>query len=241
MQIKKLNKYAKIMKISIVIAAIIPAGIAYSFSAASKRTAGMDKKTGCVVSAEADSNADVQVVSLEDKEQAGQDVIQQQSGQQVMESGSNIAVTAKADMYVYVCGCVQNPGVYGLNDKSRVYQAVDMAGGMTTGADKDYLNMAEFLKDGQKIYVPSESENLSGAVGSGADSGISEPKDQKVNINTAGKEQLMTLTGIGESRAQDIISYRNTNGVFKALEDIMNVPGIKEAAFAKIKEQITIK
>ena len=96
------------------------------------------------------------------------------------------------------------------------------------------LNQAEKLSDGQKIYVPtiSESEESDNA------SGIS--ADGKVNINRATAEELMTLPGIGESKANDIISYRETNGSFAKIEDIMNIPGIKDGVFNKISGSITV-
>lgn len=133
-----------------------------------------------------------------------------------------------AVVYVHVCGAVRHPGVYELPAGSRIYEAVEMAGGFRKKADAAGLNQAELLEDGMQIYVPVKGE--------------SETKDEpaKVNINTASKEELMTLTGIGEAKAEAIIQYRDKHGKFKKIEEIMNISGIKEGMFAKIESDITV-
>lgn len=137
--------------------------------------------------------------------------------------------------YVHICGEVKNPGVYQVPEGSRIFQAVEQAGGFTDEAASRYLNLAELTEDGMKICVPSEEEAEEGGF-----SLLGEEPPGKVNINTAGPEELMTLTGIGEARAADIIRYREENGGFRTVEDIMKVPGIKEGAFEKIKDQISV-
>ncbi len=155
------------------------------------------------------------------------------------------APSAKASYFVHVCGQVNEPGVYELEPGSRIYQAVEMAGGFAPEAAVWYLNLAQEITDGMKIQVPTEEEaadwTQSGppAMAQGQD-GESIPDGGKVNLNTAGREQLMTLTGIGESRADDIIRYREEHGPFERIEDIMNVSGIKDGAFQKIKDSITV-
>ena len=134
-------------------------------------------------------------------------------------------------IYVYVCGQVNNPGVVCLPVDARVYQAIEAAGGLTNEASEGLINHAELLSDGQMVYVPMEGEDYTIAVSEA---------DQKVNINIASKDALMTLPGIGESRAQDIIDYRESVGGFQTIEDIMQVSGIKEAAFDKIKDYIKV-
>ena len=156
-------------------------------------------------------------------------------------------------IYVHVCGQVVSPGVYQLLKGSRVYEAVAMAGGCTEQGAPDCLNMAQELTDGMKIQVPDQEtarrileEQASGTgvinpSGTGPDSpGTSGEGEALVNINTASREQLTTLPGIGESRAEDIIRYREEYGDFQKIEDIMKVSGIKEAAFQKIKDRITV-
>ena len=141
--------------------------------------------------------------------------------------------------YVHVCGAVNSPGVYELMPDSRLYEAIQMAGGLTGDAAGEALNQAERIEDGARIYVPTKDE---------AGDGITEPvdvagniaDDGKININTAAKEQLMTLTGIGEAKAASIIRYREEHGGFQKIEDLMEVEGIKEGVFQKVKDQIKI-
>ena len=154
--------------------------------------------------------------------------------------------------YVYVCGAVNAPGVYELPTGSRVYEAIAMAGGMTGEADGRSLNQAAQVADGQQItvYTKEEAEKLpkngSGAgtaeqsAGSGEDLSAGGTGKAKVNINTAGREELMTLHGIGAARADAILAYREKHGIFSRIEDIMNVEGIKEKAFAKIRDDIVV-
>lgn len=153
--------------------------------------------------------------------------------------------------FVHICGAVEKPGVYGLPKGSRIYQAVEMAGGFLAGADERYVNLAALVSDGMHVTIYTEEEaetaprtvSAQDGAGAGTDRPAragSGPEPSKIDINTAGKEELMTLKGIGETRAQAIITYREGHGPFQRIEDIMLVPGIKEGAFQKIKEEITI-
>ncbi len=139
---------------------------------------------------------------------------------------------------VYVCGAVVNSGVYTLNSDLRIIDAVEAAGGLSDDADCEKVNLAAHLSDSTRIYIPHQADNFQLEDQLEFDGASS--NQSKININTAGKEELMKLAGIGESRALDIISYRKENGPFKSCKDIMNVSGIKEAAYAKIKDSITI-
>ena len=141
-------------------------------------------------------------------------------------------------LYVYVCGQVQNPGVYTLPEGSRVYDAFILAGGFTESAATDYWNQARLLKDGEMIYVPDKEEAKDRPM-DGEGSSKTDGSD-KVNINTASKEELMTLPGIGETKALAILAYRQEHGPFSELEELKKVEGIKEAVFAKIKVYIEI-
>ena len=155
------------------------------------------------------------------------------------ETESARAEVERPGYFVHICGQVKEPGVYELPEGSRVYEAVEAAGGFTEEAAAEALNLAEKITDGMKITVYDREEARTLEV-----SGLSESggpgSGGLVNLNTAGKEALMTLSGIGESKAEDIIRYRKESGGFKKIEDIMKVPGIKNAGFQKIKDRITV-
>lgn len=138
--------------------------------------------------------------------------------------------------YVHIAGCVVNPGVYAVSGDARIYQVVEMAGGFLEEADIQYLNLAQPVKDGDKILVYSKEETE----GLTAQGSQEQTDDGLVNLNTASKETLMTLPGIGESKAEAILRYREEQGIFQKIEDIMNISGIKEGAFQKIKDRITV-
>ena len=141
-------------------------------------------------------------------------------------------------IYVHVCGAVNNPGVYKFKTPVRVYEAIEQAGGITNeGLDK-VVNQAREILDGEQIYIPTLDEKELYDSGNGDRS--TSLNDGRININTASKEELMTLPGVGESKANGIVEYRSSNGKFKALEELMNVEGIKDGVFNKIKDKITI-
>ena len=186
---------------------------------------------------------------------------------EITESDQSLAIQQPVSrtIYVDVCGAVVNPGVYELSLDSRVFQAIEKAGGYLPGAAASYLNRARSLYDGQQIYVPTQEEVDSqtipltqdetaqdGVVQAGtaqtgtaadntADGTETTQAGQRINLNTADVSQLSTLTGVGESKALAIIAYREENGPFTSAEDIMNVPGIKEGTYEKIKDKIAIK
>lgn len=145
---------------------------------------------------------------------------------------------------VYVCGAVKEPGVYKLPAGSRVHEAVAMAGGLLDTADRKALNQARLLADGEQVTVLTVDEVESGLTGETMEvpvqNGMTETSRQKVNINTADENALMTIPGIGESRARAIIAYREENGKFESVEEIMKIDGIKEKMFEKIRDSITV-
>lgn len=147
-------------------------------------------------------------------------------------------------LYVHVCGAVKQPGVYALSAGSRVSDAILCAGGFLAGAAEDYLNLAQLVCDGQKIYVPSqeEAERLKEAGGGAlSGSGGEETKDTPyVDINTAASGELMTLPGIGKAKADAIVAYRKEHGAFSSCEELMQVPGIKESVYEKLRDVITV-
>ena len=214
-------------------------------------------------------------------------------------AGENIEQNPEGEMevtpipqkiFVDVCGAVLNPGVYELDAGSRIFHAVEAAGGYLPEAAENYLNRARSLTDGQQIYVPTQEEMKmltadsnetahsfyemtpealrpgkadlsemedsskgksmnsdidlqedSGTVSTDAISvtGEAQDRDERINLNTADASLLSTLTGIGQSKAEAIIAYREEHGGFTSIEEIMNVEGIKEGTFSKIKDKIS--
>ena len=133
-------------------------------------------------------------------------------------------------LFVYVCRQVREPGVYELDEGSRVFEAVEAAGGMTEEARPDGINLAAILRDADVVYIASAAEKA----------GAAARDDGRININTAPASELTDLPGIGEKRASDITDYRELNGAFKSTEDIMLVSGIGEALYEKIKDKICV-
>ena len=187
---------------------------------------------------------------------------QAESGGSDAGNGTGINSTGETQpemIYVDVCGAVANPGVFQLAAGSRVFQAIEAAGGYLPEAVQNCVNRAGVLTDGQQLYILTQEEmerqgldpaemsgasdgQMNGSAGTGQNTGMTAQvqQDNRININTADEAQLTTLTGIGATRAQAIIAYREENGPFAAIEDIMNVQGIKEGTFAKIKDEIVV-
>lgn len=137
-------------------------------------------------------------------------------------------------IYVYVCGAVNQPGVYEFPIGSRAYEVIQRAGGFREDAATTYINQAKILKDETQLYIPTVDEASQEKIQKQSE------EDGKVNINTASRDELMTLPGVGEAKADSIIEYREANGEFRTIEAIMQISGIKEGLFNKIKEYITI-
>ena len=146
---------------------------------------------------------------------------------------------------VHITGCVTNPGVYYVPAGTLLIDVVEQAGGFTKEADTGVANLAKKLNDGMQIRIPSLTDTdktwlLSQGNPSTNGDGAGSVPSAKVNINTASLSELMTLSGIGESTAKSIIAYRDDHGLFKDIKDIMNVPGIKEGKYDKIKDDICV-
>lgn len=146
-------------------------------------------------------------------------------------------VEAGSSLYVQVAGAVIHPGVYELDEGSRVFQAIEAAGGLSDDADDRTLNQASAVSDGDKIYVQTYDEAV--VSNNEAASAVSGDEDL-VNINTAGTDELKTLSGIGESKAASIISYRDSHSGFKSVDELTQVDGIGDATLNKIRDMITI-
>lgn len=136
---------------------------------------------------------------------------------------------------VYISGEVKNTGVYYLKKDSRITDLINICGGLTEEADVSKINPAQKLNDSDKIIIPKKENNIETE---DENKGVDNVQD-KININTATKDELTSLNGIGEATANKIINYRNKNK-FKEIEDIMNVPGIGEAKFNNIKDYICV-
>lgn len=170
--------------------------------------------------------------------------VNRENGENTAEDQKNVGNSEKSGVYVYICGEVKNPGVYELSADSRIYEAVDAAGGFTEDAARERVNLASKVSDGMQITIYNMEDIASLPADSGSEDGSSGQNGTAgtglVNLNTATKEELMTLKGIGEAKAEDIIRYREKSGGFKKIEEIMKISGIKEAGFQKIKDRITV-
>ena len=141
---------------------------------------------------------------------------------------------------IHIDGAVKIPGIVELESYSRIYDAIEMAGGILEDADLSKTNLAQILTDGQKIYIPKIGEE-SNSEFQDNDNYNNFDENVRININVASARELQNLTGIGESTANAIIEYRNKNGKFNSIEELMNVSGIGENKFEKIKDRISVK
>ena len=217
-------------KILTAAAFLIAAGLVFGLTGSRDRTRELDDTGAIVMNREPGEKAEDENDSAPEKN--------------TQEDRRDVENSEKSGVYVYICGEVINPGVYELSGDSRICEAVDAAGGFTENADREHVNLASKVSDGMQITIynreeaaslPADNASVGGNAGKSGTSGSG-----LVNLNTATKEELMTLKGIGESKAEDIIRYREKSGGFKKIEDIMKISGIKEAGFQKIKDNITV-
>lgn len=146
-------------------------------------------------------------------------------------------------IYVDIKGAVKLPGMYEVTSDMRVLNVIDMAGGLKETADDSQVNFSQRIEDQMVIYIPVEGEELSETAIAGTNSNtanISKDEDGKINLNQATKEELMTLSGVGEKKAEKIIEYREENGSFKTIEDLKNVNGFGEKSFESLEKYISI-
>lgn len=150
----------------------------------------------------------------------------------------------KSIFYVYICGAIEKPGVYEIEEDTRLYQLIALAGGFLEDAATDSVNQARKMADGEQIKIPTTEEISSGQVieeatnQSATNQAETKISESLININSASEAELCTIIGVGLTRAQSIIVYREANGNFQEIEDIMKVDGIKEGLFDKMKDQI---
>jgi competence protein ComEA len=149
-------------------------------------------------------------------------------------------VPTEQPIIVHITGAVPRPGVYALPDGARVQDVISAAGGFLAEADKEFINLARILEDGEKLDVPF-AEGFSPVIPTPVQNIIVPGDDEDlVNINTASSFELESLPGIGPTTAQRIIEYREANGPFLAIEDIINVSGIGPGTYERIKDLITV-
>lgn len=144
----------------------------------------------------------------------------------------------EADCTVYICGAVNEPGVYTVPAGKRISDVLLLAGGFAADASTTSVNLAETVRDGIQVTIPVIGEAVQVPVIAAAEdygqAGL-------VELNSATQEQLTTLPGIGDARARDIIAYRQEHGGFRAAEDLMEVPGIKQATYDKLKDLVYVR
>lgn len=273
----------KVIKLAVIVICMLAAGICYSCSVRNRDTGpenmvmALESDSGFAVGERGgieglryrdepeggamSGDADGERLRVQDRVPGQDGMLPQEgsrSGEDTLPREDTLSGEDMPLVYIHVCGLVSTPGVYGLPAGSRVYEAIEAAGGFSEAAVPDYLNLAQVLEDGMKIQVPDRDQaeewkarglTQSGISMGGGTAGVQTSgrtgsgeggSKARVNLNTASREELMTLRGIGASRADDIIHYRQEFGGFKSIEDIMNVSGIKDAAFEKIKDSITV-
>lgn len=185
------------------------------------------------------------VLELETQDNAQQsEMLSSDAAESLNEQNVSETENLPEDIFVHICGAVVNPGVYVLSAGSRIFEGIEAAGGFSEDACEDFVNLAQTLQDGQRIVIPTEEE----AEAVVQDSAYQEQwlpeetqsADGRVNINTASEQELSAISGIGAGKAAAIIQYRQENGSFSNVEDIMKVSGIKEGTYEKIKDKITV-
>ena len=204
-------------------------------------------------------------IVLELSDTGAQENWEADTGNYILDEGANpvsdtLTDTVQAQkIYVHICGAVVNPGVYELDEGSRVFEGIDAAGGFSEDAYEDYVNQAGRLSDGERLIIPTIEEIeeakadgtykdiwaaqtvSAGTVNSGGEeTAVSSNMTGMVNINTATESELGSISGIGAGKAAAIVKYRQENGSFASIEDIMKVSGIKEGTYEKIKDKITV-
>lgn len=142
-----------------------------------------------------------------------------------------------SSIHVHVCGAVKKPGVYELSVDARICDAISAAGGLKKKAADSDINQAQLLSDGEQVCIPYKTAKKQDTI---TETSSDTTKQSKINLNTATSEELQTLPGIGVSKADSILQYRQENGKFSSIEEIKNITGIKDGVYSKIEAYITV-
>jgi len=166
------------------------------------------------------------------------------------ENNADDTQTAGSDKkrFVYICGAVNVPGVYEVEQNARLYEVVEAAGGLREDAAEESVNQARQIEDGEMIRILTQEEAAQAGdeeAGEGAENDVkaetANDSDGRINLNLATVAELMTLPGIGQAKADSIVRYREKNGAFSSIEEIKQVEGIKEGVYNRIKDNIKVK
>lgn len=158
------------------------------------------------------------------------------------DADQNIDNTEEKLLLVHVCGAVKSPGVYRFEEGARIIEGIEAAGGFLDTAAFEYLNLAQKMTDEQRIYVPTAEEAANGSFEAiDITASAAETDEQgRININTASADKLTELKGIGAKKAESIVRYRESNGLFKNTNELLNVEGIGESLYKSLTDSITI-
>lgn len=177
------------------------------------------------------------------------------NGEVAEESDKEKETQGGGKIFIDIAGEVKNPGVYEVTSDSRIFEAIEKAGGLTEKADTTNVNQAETVKDGQKISIPKKGATAQSSGGSGGEpsqttsapasktqtsAGTDPASGAKININSADSSQLQSINGIGPSTAEKIIRYRTSKGAFKSIDDLKKVNGIGDKKLEKLRPYVTI-
>ena len=237
---KIITKIKKIDKDYVIIGVIVIAVIIFMIINLGKIKEFENKDNDKMTNVESSINTD------NDKSEENKEQKDDNSKEQIVNGGG---------IFVHIDGYINNPGVYEIKENDRIKTLIDKAGGFKEGYSIKNVNLAAKLSDGDKIYIPSVSEekvsennNNNNINSSGKGQNVKTDRNNvsvmknnsKININTANISELKQITGIGESTANKIIDYRENVGKFKKIEDIKEVKGIGDAKYESLKNKITI-
>ena len=206
---------------------------------------------GCAAKGDTQMYLEAKVQDTQE-EDAGLENQPQDQQEQIRQNEQDEQPKETETCFVYVCGAVKYPGVFELPQGSRVYEAVALAGGLKKNAYAKGLNQAKQIEDGEMIEVLTVKEYKEaagkqepfdkdgGQQNAGNARSVPQEADGRMDLNTATAQELMTLNGIGEAKAANIIAYREANGGFSSVDEIMNVSGIGEGVYARIQDKITV-